>query len=125
MPVNINVAYKNAILIQYQPSPIDRRSDITDFRSRLAGDVWLNIPFIVTNMMAVSGVKSCVAIAEMGSMGIVHQFFPIAERAAMIKEIKRAHSGIIENPWSVRPNETLEKALAVYEGEKSQQLDGY
>lgn len=122
LPVTINVAYKNVFLVQYQPSPIDRRSDITDFRSRLAGDIWLNIPFIVTNMTAVSGVKSCIAIAEMGGIGIVPQFFPIAERVAMIKEIKRAHSGIIENPWCVKPDETLKNAKRFMEQKKVSSL---
>ena len=84
-----------------------------DVRSRLTRTIELNIPIVSAAMDSVTEARSAVTMARQGGIGIIHKNLGIAEQAHEVDRVKRAESGIIVNPVTVRPSQSLREALAV------------
>ena len=84
-----------------------------DVRSRLTRTIELNIPIVSAAMDSVTEARSAIAMARQGGIGIIHKNLGIAEQANEVDRVKRAESGIILNPVTVRPSQSLREALAV------------
>ncbi len=95
----------------------DSRSQITNLKTKLARDVFINIPIISANMEDVTGDRLAIALAREGGCGFVPQSLSIDRRAEIIKRVKRAESDVIESPITINPENTLSdaKKLAVKE----------
>src|ERR1043165_8360833 len=84
-----------------------------DVRSRLTRTIELNIPIVSAAMDSVTEARSAIALARQGGIGIIHKNLGIAEQANEVDRVKRAESGIILNPVTVRPSQSLREALGV------------
>jgi IMP dehydrogenase len=84
-----------------------------DVRSRLTKTIELNIPIVSAAMDSVTEARSAVAMARQGGIGIIHKNLGIEEQANEVDRVKRAESGIILNPVTVRPSQSLREALGV------------
>jgi IMP dehydrogenase len=84
-----------------------------DVRSRLTRTIELNIPIVSAAMDSVTEARSAIAMARQGGIGIIHKNLGIEEQAHEVDRVKRAESGIIVNPVTVRPSQSLREALAV------------
>ena len=84
-----------------------------DVRSRLTRTIELNIPIVSAAMDSVTEARSAIAMARQGGIGIIHKNLGIAEQAHEVDRVKRAESGIIVNPVTVRPSQSLREALGV------------
>jgi IMP dehydrogenase len=84
-----------------------------DVRSRLTRTIDLNIPIVSAAMDSVTEARSAIAMARQGGIGIIHKNLPIEDQAHEVDRVKRAESGIIINPVTVRPSQSLREALAV------------
>ncbi len=84
-----------------------------DVRSRLTRTIELNIPIVSAAMDSVTEARSAIAMARQGGIGIIHKNLGIEEQAHEVDRVKRAESGIIINPVTVRPSQSLREALGV------------
>ena len=84
-----------------------------DVRSRLTRSIELNIPIVSAAMDSVTEARSAIAMARQGGIGIIHKNLPPDAQAAEVDRVKRAESGIINDPVTVRPSQSLREALAV------------
>jgi IMP dehydrogenase len=84
-----------------------------DVRTRLTRHIELNIPLVSAAMDSVTEARAAVAMARHGGIGIVHKNLSPEAQAAEIDRVKRAESGMIIDPVSVRPSQSLREALAV------------
>jgi IMP dehydrogenase len=84
-----------------------------DVRSRLTRTIELNIPIVSAAMDSVTEARSAIAMARQGGIGIIHKNLPIEDQAHEVDRVKRAESGIIVNPVTVRPSQSLREALGV------------
>ncbi|HEX2873665.1 MAG TPA: IMP dehydrogenase [Polyangiaceae bacterium] len=84
-----------------------------DVRSRLTRTIELNIPIVSAAMDSVTEARSAIAMARQGGIGIIHKNLPIEDQAHEVDRVKRAESGIIINPVTVRPSQSLREALGV------------
>src|SRR6476620_11080278 len=84
-----------------------------DIRTRLTKKLVLNIPLISAAMDAVTEARAAIAIAREGGIGIVHKNLSIADQAREVEKVKRAESGMILGPVTVRPSQSLREALSV------------
>lgn len=84
-----------------------------DVRTRLTRNISLNIPLLSAAMDSVTEARAAIAMAREGGIGIVHKNLPPAEQAREVEKVKRAESGIILDPVTVRPSQSLREALAV------------
>jgi len=84
-----------------------------DVRSRLTRNIELNIPLVSAAMDSVTEARAAIAMARHGGIGIIHKNLPPEAQAAEVDRVKRAESGMITDPVSVRPSQSLREALAV------------
>jgi IMP dehydrogenase len=84
-----------------------------DVRSRLTRTIELNIPIVSAAMDSVTEAKSAITMARQGGIGIIHKNLAIEDQANEVDRVKRAESGIILNPVTVRPSQSLREALGV------------
>ena len=98
------------VIIEDNFSPIRSRSDIRDLRVRLARNVFLNIPVVSANMTTVTDSKMAIALARLGGLGFIHQFFSLDQRVQEVKKVKRTDNALIEDPVTVLDTATLGQA---------------
>ncbi|MBD5190953.1 MAG: IMP dehydrogenase [Bacteroidales bacterium] len=85
--------------------------DMVSVKSRFSRNINLNIPVVSAAMDTVTEVEMAIAIARQGGIGVVHKNMSIEAQAAMIRKVKRAESGMIYDPITISPSETVGDAL--------------
>jgi IMP dehydrogenase len=84
-----------------------------DVRTRLCRDLDLNIPILSAAMDSVTESRTAITMAREGGLGIVHKNMSIEQQAREVERVKRAESGMILGPVTVRPSRSLRDALEV------------
>src|SRR5271154_5347054 len=84
-----------------------------DVKTRLCRGVDLNIPLLSAAMDSVTESRTAITMAREGGIGIVHKNLPIEVQAREVERVKRAESGMILGPVTVRPSQSLRAALEV------------
>lgn len=84
-----------------------------DVRSRLTKRIELNVPIVSAAMDSVTEARTAIAMARQGGIGIIHKNLSPRDQAAEVDRVKRAESGVIKDPISVRPTQPLREVLGV------------
>ena len=79
----------------------------TDTRTRLTRTIPLNIPIISAAMDTVSEAPMAIAMAQQGGLGVIHKNLDPAEQAAQVRRVKKFESGMVVNPLTIHPDQTL------------------
>lgn len=82
-----------------------------DTSTQLTKSIRLNIPVLSSAMDTVTEAKMAIAMAQNGGLGILHRNMSPEEQAAQVKRVKRFESGMVLNPITIHPENTLEEAL--------------
>ncbi|NIM26435.1 MAG: IMP dehydrogenase [Nitrososphaeria archaeon] len=98
------------VLLVPKYSDITSRSQ-TDLSTKLSRNITLSIPFISANMDTVTEAPMAVTMARAGGIGILHRFLTIQEQAKEVLKVKRAGSVIIENPYTINQDKTVQDAI--------------
>ena len=81
-----------------------------DVRTRLTRRIQLNVPILSSPMDTVTEAEMAIALAQVGGMGIIHKNLSIDRQTEEVAKVKRSANGIILNPATLRPSETVERA---------------
>ena len=84
-----------------------------DVSTRLHPQLALNIPIISAAMDTVTESELAIALARQGGLGVIHRNLSIAQQAEEIDKVKRSESGMIVDPITLRPENTLADAEEV------------
>jgi IMP dehydrogenase len=84
-----------------------------DVKTRLTRRIALNIPLLSAAMDSVTEGRSAIVMARAGGIGILHKNMSPTAQAREVERVKRAESGMIGAPITVRPDQSLREALAV------------
>ena len=96
-----------------QPAHSDVMPGQTDVRTRIAGDIELNIPILSAAMDTVTEARLAIAMAQSGGIGVIHRNFEPAEQAEQVRQVKKFESGMVVNPVTIGPDATLADAHAL------------
>lgn len=102
------------VLLVPKYSDITSRSQ-TDLSTKLSRNISINIPFVSANMDTVTESSMAVAMARVGGIGIIHRFLTIEEQANEVLKVKRSGSVMIENPYSINSDKSIQDALDIAE----------
>jgi IMP dehydrogenase len=86
-----------------------------DTRTRVTKSIALNIPLLSSAMDTVTEARMAIAMAQAGGMGVIHRNLDIEAQAREVRRVKRFESGIVYNPVTLRPDQTLADAKALIE----------
>jgi IMP dehydrogenase len=84
-----------------------------DLRTRVAGDIYLNLPVLSAAMDTVSEAPMAIALARLGGIGVIHRNLTPEEQAEEVDKVKRSESGMIVDPITLRADATLADAEAL------------
>ncbi len=88
---------------------------MVDIRSRLTRTITLNLPIISSAMDTVTEARLAIAMAQAGGIGVIHRNLEPEQQAEEVRKVKRFESGMVVNPITIFPDETLADALALME----------
>jgi IMP dehydrogenase len=71
----------------------------------------LSMPLVAAAMDTVSESRMAIAMAQLGGLAIIHKNLSIADQAGEVLKVKRSESGMIVNPITLRPENTIQEAL--------------
>ncbi|MEP1522779.1 IMP dehydrogenase [Ascidiaceihabitans sp.] len=86
-----------------------------DTRTWVTKSIAMNIPLLSSAMDTVTEGRMAIAMAQAGGIGVVHRNLTIEEQAREIRRVKRFESGIVYNPITLTPDQTLADAKALQE----------
>ncbi len=98
------------VLLVPKYSDITSRSQ-TNLTTKLSRNISISIPFVSANMDTVTESSMASAMARAGGIGIIHRFLTIKEQANEVLKVKRSGSVMIENPYSISPDKSVQDAL--------------
>jgi IMP dehydrogenase len=87
-------------------------------RTQLTRGIPLNIPLLSSAMDTVTEADMAIAMAQLGGIGVLHRNLTIEEQAAAVRAVKRFESGMVVNPITMRPDQTLAEALELMEANR-------
>ena len=89
------------------------RSAEVDTATRLTRGITLRIPLLSSAMDTVTEARMAIAMARQGGIGVLHRNMPIEEQAGQVDLVKRSESGMITNPVTCSPGDTLAQVDAL------------
>ncbi len=85
---------------------------------RFSRNIKLNIPIVSAAMDTVTEATLAIALAREGGIGVIHKNMSIAAQAAHVRRVKRAESGMIYDPVTIRKENTVGDALQLMQENK-------
>jgi IMP dehydrogenase len=102
------LTFDDILLIPGKSSVLPRDVDVATY---LTPEIKLNIPVISAAMDTVTESALAVAIAREGGIGILHKNMPIERQCEEVDKVKRSESGMIRQPVTVHPENTIGEAF--------------
>jgi len=99
------------VLLVPQESKILPRD--TALNTNLTKKIKLNIPLMSAGMDTVTEAKMAIAVAREGGIGIIHKNMSVEKQAIEVDKVKRQENGVITDPFSLSPDNTIEEAQAL------------
>jgi IMP dehydrogenase len=90
-----------------QPGYSDFVPSEAEVGTQLTRELRLNIPLLSSAMDTVTEWRMAVTMAREGGIGILHKNMTPEEQAKEVQRVKRAESGMVLDPVTVRPDDTL------------------
>jgi len=106
--IPLGLTFDDVLLSPLESSVLPSQADTSTFLTRA---IPLNIPLVSSAMDTVTEADMAIALAQLGGIGVLHRNLDIEEQAATVRAVKRFESGMIVNPITMRPNQTLAEAL--------------
>jgi len=82
-------------------------------KTRLTRKLELNIPLASAAMDTVTEARLAIAMAQEGGVGIIHKNLSPAAQATEVSKVKRFESGVLRDPMTVTPEQTVREVLAL------------
>jgi len=108
--IGLGLTYDDVLLIPAYSEVLPRDVDIKTFFSR---NIEINIPIVSAAMDTVTDANMAIAMAQVGGIGVIHKNMTIEAQAHEVKKVKRAESGMIIDPITLKQNCTVSDALAL------------
>ena len=87
-------------------------------KTRLTRRIELGIPLISSAMDTVTEHALAIAMAQNGGLGVIHKNLSIEQQAEEVSRVKKFEAGMVVNPVTIFPDQTLSDALALMDRHK-------
>ena len=108
MEIPLGLTFDDVLLQPAQSSVLPSQADT---RSRVTREIALNIPILSSAMDTVTEADMAIVMAQLGGLGVLHRNLDADRQAAMVRAVKRFESGMVVNPITMTPDQTLADAL--------------
>ena len=105
--VGEGITFDDVLLVPSYSEVIPNQVDLT---THLTKSIKLNIPVMSAGMDTVTEHRMAIAMARQGGIGIIHKNMSIEAQAEEVDKVKRSEYGVITDPFSLGPDNTLQEA---------------
>ena len=95
------------------PAASDVVPATADTSSQLTRRIRLKVPLVSSAMDTVTESRMAIAMARAGGMGVLHRNLPVAEQAGQVETVKRSEAGMVTDPVTCSPDNTLAEVDAM------------
>jgi IMP dehydrogenase len=106
--IPLGLTFDDVLLQPLESSVLPSQADT---RTALSREIPLNIPILSSAMDTVTEADMAIALAQLGGIGVLHRNLGVEEQAAAVRAVKRFESGMVVNPITMSPGQTLAEAL--------------
>ncbi|MGR3406166.1 IMP dehydrogenase, partial [Roseovarius indicus] len=112
MEIREALTFDDVLLVPAKSSVLPSTADT---RTRVTKSIHLNIPLLSSAMDTVTESRMAITMAQAGGIGVIHRNLTVEEQSREVRRVKRFESGIVYNPVTLTPNQTLADAKALTE----------
>jgi IMP dehydrogenase len=106
--IALGLTFDDVLLQPLESSVLPSQADT---RTQLTREIPLNIPLLSSAMDTVTEADMAIALAQLGGIGVLHRNLSVEEQAAAVRAVKRFESGMVVNPITMTPDQSLAEAL--------------
>ena len=106
--IPLGLTFDDVLLQPLESSVLPSQADTRTFLTR---EIPLNIPVLSSAMDTVTEADMAIALAQLGGIGVLHRNLSVEEQSAAVRQVKRFESGMVVNPTTMTPDQTLAEAL--------------
>ena len=103
----LGLTYDDVVLVPSKSAVLPSEVDV---RTHLTRNIPINIPIISSAMDTVTESRLAIAMAREGGVGIIHRVLTPADQAAEVDRVKKSESGMILDPVTISPDQTIRDA---------------
>ena len=104
------LTFEDVLLIPQYSEILPKNVDIS---TKLTRKIPLNMPIISAAMDTVTEHRAAIMMARLGGIGIIHKNMDIDSQAREVKRVKKSENGVINDPVSIRAEQTIKDALDI------------
>ncbi|WP_121064842.1 IMP dehydrogenase [Chachezhania antarctica] len=112
MQIREALTFDDVLLVPAASSVLPSDADV---RTQVTRDIAMNIPLLSSAMDTVTESQMAITMAQAGGIGVIHRNLDIEAQAQEVRRVKRFESGIVYNPITLHPDQTLADAQALRE----------
>jgi IMP dehydrogenase len=98
------LTYDDVLLVPAFSEVLPREVSI---KTQFTRNITLNVPIVSAAMDTVTESAMAIAIAREGGIGVLHKNMTIDQQAAEVRKVKRAESGMIQDPVTLKKDNTV------------------
>ena len=103
----LGLTYDDVVLVPSRSAVLPSEVDV---RTHLTRNIQINIPIISSAMDTVTESRLAIAMAREGGVGVIHRVLTPADQAAEVDRVKKSESGMILDPVTISPDQTIRDA---------------
>jgi IMP dehydrogenase len=106
--IPLGLTFDDVLLQPLESSVLPSQAETRTFLTR---EIPLNIPILSSAMDTVTEADMAIALAQLGGIGVLHRNMTVEEQALAVRQVKRFESGMVVNPITMTPDQTLAEAF--------------
>jgi IMP dehydrogenase len=106
--VRLGLTFDDVILIPAKSEVLPSETNTQTYVSR---HIAINIPIVSSAMDTVTESRLAIALAREGGIGVIHRVLSPVDQAAEVDKVKKSESGMILDPITIAPDQTIREAL--------------
>ncbi|MDB6179881.1 IMP dehydrogenase [Paracoccus fistulariae] len=110
MQIREALTFDDVLLVPAASTVMPSTADVTTHVTR---SIRMNIPLLSSAMDTVTESRMAIAMAQAGGIGVIHRNLTTDQQADEVRRVKRFESGIVYDPITLRPEQTLADAKAL------------
>jgi len=106
--LRMGLTFDDVILVPAKSEVLPSETNTQTFVSR---HIAINIPIVSSAMDTVTESRLAIALAREGGIGVIHRVLSPVDQAAEVDKVKKSESGMILDPITIAPDQTIREAL--------------
>ena len=106
--ITLGLTFDDVLLQPLESSVLPSQAET---QTQLTREIPLNIPILSSAMDTVTEADMAIVLAQLGGIGVLHRNMTVEEQATAVRQVKRFESGMVVNPITMTPDQTLAEAL--------------